>query len=222
MTTIGFIGSGKIGSTVARLAVDAGHDVVMSNSRGPGTLADLVADLGPHARAAIAEEAAGTSDLVVVTIPFKAYGDVPAGPLAGKPVLDTMNYYPQRDGQVAELDDGSAISSELLQRRLPGSHVVKVFNNINFAHLATLGRPVGDPERSALAIAGDEGAKVEVTRFLDSIGYDAYDVGPLAEGWPFQVGAPAYGAPYAPEGMSGPGAPVPAARLAAALEEASR
>ena len=223
MTTIGFIGSGKIGSTVARLAVDAGHDVVMSNSRGPGTLGDLVADLGPHARAATAEEAASAGDLVVVTIPLKAYPDVPAGPLAGKPVLDTMNYYPQRDGHVAELDDGSAISSQLLQRHLPESHVVKVFNNINFAHLANLGRPAGDPERSALAIAGDdEGAKAEVTRFLDSIGYDAYDAGPLAEGWRFQVGAPAYAAPYAPDGFTAPGARVPADRLAALLAEADR
>jgi predicted dinucleotide-binding enzyme len=223
MTTIGFIGSGKIGSTVARLAVDAGHDVVLSNSRGPDTLADLVAELGEHARAATADEAARAGDLVVVTIPFKAHSTVPAGPLAGKPVLDTMNYYPQRDDQVAELDDGSAISSELLQRHLPGSHVVKVFNNINFRHLASLGRPAGDPERSALAIAGDdEGAKAAVTGLLDSIGYDAYDVGPLAEGWRFQVGAPAYGTPYAPEGMAGPGHPVPKDQLAEVVAEATR
>ena len=221
MTTIGFIGSGKIGSTVARLAVEAGHRVVMSNSRGPDTLAELVADLGPNASAGTVEEAATAGDLVVVTIPQKAYVDVPAAPLAGKPVLDTTNYYPQRDGNVAELDDGSTTSSELLQRHLPESAVVKVFNNINFRHLATLGRPSGDAERTALAIAGDDAdAKAAVTAFLDSIGYDAYDVGPLAEGFRFQVGAPAYGAPYAPDGFSGPGAPVPAARLAAALQEA--
>src|SRR6478735_8594609 len=106
MTTIGFIGSGKIGSTVARLAVDAGHDVVLSNSRGPATLADLVSELGPHARAATPEEAADAGDLVVVTIPQRAYREVPREPLAGKPVLDTINYYPQRDGNVPELDDG--------------------------------------------------------------------------------------------------------------------
>jgi predicted dinucleotide-binding enzyme len=223
MTTIGFIGSGKIGSTVARLAVGAGHDVVLSNSRGPDTLAGLVSELGPRARAGTTEEAAAAGDLVVVTIPLKAYGEVPAAPLAGKPVLDTMNYYPQRDGSIAELDDGSAISSELLQRHLPDSYVVKVFNNINFAHLATLGRPSGDADRSALAIAGDDAdAKARVTRFLDSIGYDAYDVGPLVEGWRFQVGAPAYGAPYAPEGMSAPGRPVSADRLAELAASATR
>jgi predicted dinucleotide-binding enzyme len=148
---------------------------------------------------------------------------VPVAPLAGKPVLDTINYYPQRDGQVAELDDASTTSSELLQAHLPRSAVVKVFNNLNFRHLATLGRPAGDPDRSALAIAGDDpAAKAAVTAFLDSIGYDAYDAGPLAEGWRYQPGAPAYGAPYAPDGFTAPGAPVPAARLAAALAEASR
>ena len=222
MTTIGFIGSGKIGSTVARLAVDAGHDVVLSNSRGPETLADLVSELGPHARAATPEEAAEAGDLVVVTIPQKAYREVPRGPLAGKPVLDTINYYPQRDGNVPELDDGSTTSTELLQAHLADAHVVKVFNNINFRHLATLGRPAGDAERSALAIAGDDaGAKAAVTEFLDSIGYDAYDAGPLAEGRRFQVGAPAYGAPYAPDGLTGPGAPVSAERLAEAVAAAS-
>jgi len=198
MTTIGFIGSGKIGSTVARLAVDAGHDVVLSNSRGPETLGDLVAELGPRARAATAREAATAGDLVVVTIPFKAYREVPVAPLAGKTVLDTINYYSQRDGQVAQLDDESTTSSELLQAHLPDSHVVKVFNYINYRQLATMQRPAGDPERSTLPIAGDDaGAKAAVAGFLDSIGYDAHDVGPLAEGWRFQPDTPAYGAPYA-------------------------
>jgi predicted dinucleotide-binding enzyme len=223
MTTIGFIGSGKIGSAVAKLAFDAGHDVVMSNSRGPETLADLAAELGPRARAATTEEAAAAGDLVVVTIPQHAYRRVPAAPLARKPVLDTMNYYPQRDGHLAELDDGSTTSSELLQAHLPQSSVVKVFNNINFRHLASLGRPAGDPDRSALAIAGDDAAaKQAVTAFLDSIGYDALDAGPLAEGWRFQVDTPAYGAPYAPDGFTAPGSPVPASQLAAALAEARR
>src|SRR3954454_18623787 len=160
MTTIGLIGSGHIGGTVARLAVDAGHDVVLSNSRGPETLTDLVAQLGPHARVATPAEAAAAGDIVVVTIPLGAYRDVPVEPLRGKVVIDTMNYYPQRDGHVAELDDGTTTSSELLQDHLPESHVVKAFNNIYFGHLGSLQRPAGDPERSALLIAGnDEGAK---------------------------------------------------------------
>src|SRR5688500_15428880 len=132
MTTIGLIGSGNIGSTVARLAVAAGHDVVLSNSRGPETLADLVAELGDRARAATAAEAAEAGDIVVVTIPLKAYREVPVEPLRGKTVIDTNNYYPDRDGHIAELDDESTTTSELLQAHLPGSHVVKAFNNIFF------------------------------------------------------------------------------------------
>jgi predicted dinucleotide-binding enzyme len=205
MTTIGFIGSGHIGGTLAKLAVDAGLDVVMSNSRGPETLQELVDELGPQARAATSEEAGAAGDLVVVTIPFKAYADVPVEPLRDKVVIDTGNYYPQRDGQFAELDDESTTSSELVQAHLPESHVVKAFNNIYFGHLATLGRPSGDPQRSGITIAGDdESAKKTVTDFLDQIGYDAYDVGPLSEGWRFQPGTPAYGGPYVVPGEEFP------------------
>jgi predicted dinucleotide-binding enzyme len=206
VTIIGLIGSGHIGGTVARLAVDAGHDVVLSNSRGPETLADLVAELGPHARAAAAAEAAAVGEIVVVTVPLKAYRDVPVEPLRGKVVIDTNNYYPQRDGQIAELDDGSTTSSELLQAHLPESHVVKAFNNIYFGHLGSLQRPAGDPGRSVLAIAGDdETAKRTVTEFLDSIGYDAHDAGDLAEGRRFQPDTPAYGQPYVAPGSDFPG-----------------
>jgi predicted dinucleotide-binding enzyme len=221
MTTIGFIGSGHIGGTVARLAVDAGHDVVLSNSRGPETLTDLVAELGPHARVATPAEAAAAGDIVVVTIPLRAYRDVPVEPLRGKVVIDTMNYYAQRDGHIAELDDGSVTSSELLQRHLPESRVVKAFNNIQFGHLGSLQRPAGHPERSVLPIAGDdEAARRTVAEFLDSIGYDAFDVGPLAEGRRYQPGAPAYGQPYVAPGTDfpGPGRQVTADLLGEALD----
>ncbi|MBM0239830.1 NAD(P)-binding domain-containing protein, partial [Micromonospora sp. ATA32] len=182
MTTVGLIGSGNIGGTVARLAVAAGHDVVLSNSRGPETLKDLVEELGPRARAATAREAAEAGDLVVVTIPLRAYRDVPVEPLAGKIVIDTNNYYPERDGQFPELDDESTTTSELLQRHLPDAKVVKGFNNIYFKHLLSLARPAGAADRSALAIAGDDAeAKATVTAFLDSLGYDTVDAGPLAE-----------------------------------------
>jgi 8-hydroxy-5-deazaflavin:NADPH oxidoreductase len=198
MTTIGLIGAGHIGSTVARLAVAAGHDVVLSNSRGPETLTDLVAELGEHASAATAQEAAEAGDIVVVTIPLKSYREVPVEPLRGKVVIDTNNYYPRRDGHVAELDDESTTVSELLQAHLPESHVVKAFNNIYFGHLLGLARPVGSPDRSALAVAGDdEGAKKAVADFLDDIGYDVVDAGPLAEGWRYQRDTAAYGTPYA-------------------------
>ncbi len=180
-----------------RLAVAAGYDVVLSNSRGPDTLAELVGEIGPQARAATPAEAAAAGDLVVVTIPLHAYPAVPVEPLRGKTVLDTNNYYPQRDGHIAELDDGSVTSSGLLQRHLPEAHVVKVFNNIEAAKLLALARPAGAADRSAMLIAGDDAAaKAEATEFLAAIGYDTVDAGPLAEGARFEPGSRAYGAPY--------------------------
>jgi predicted dinucleotide-binding enzyme len=205
VTTIGLIGSGNIGSTVARLAVDAGHDVVLSNSRGPETLTDLVDRLGPRARAATAAEAAAAGDIVVVAVPLKAYREAPVAPLRGKVVIDTSNYYPERDGHIAELDDESTTVSELLQRHLPESRVVKAFNNIYVSHLGSLQRPADHPERSVLPIAGDDqAAKQSVAELLDSIGYDAYDVGPLSEGWRYQRDTAAYVQPYAFPGSEYP------------------
>jgi 8-hydroxy-5-deazaflavin:NADPH oxidoreductase len=224
MTTIGLIGSGMIGSTVARLAVAAGYDVVLSNSRGPETLKELVNDLGPRARAATSAEAAQAGDLVVVTIPFKAYRDVPVEPLAGKTVIDTSNYYPQRDGEFPELDNRSITVSELLQNHLPASHVVKGFNHIFFEHLAALSRAAGATDRSALVIAGDDAAaKAAVTEFFDRIGYDTVDAGPLAEGWRCQPGTPSYGLPYGggrPDFMAAPASPTSAAKLQSHLAAA--
>ena len=222
MTVIGFIGSGHIGSTVARLSVAAGHQVVLSNSRGPATLADLVADLGPLARAGTAEEAATAGDIAVVSIPFRAYTSVPAGPLAGKVVLDTCNYYPERDGHIAALDDRTETSSELLQHQLAGADVVKVFNNIFYKHLGSLGRPAGAADRSYLPIAGDnEDAKAEAARFIDSIGYGVVDAGNLGDSWRQEPGTPAYGPPYG-SFSDEVGTPAGEAVIREALSKASR
>lgn len=194
MTTIGFIGSGNIGSQVARLAIASGYDVVMSNSRGPETLADLVAELGPRARAATPFDAAQAGDLVVVSVPLKNYTAVPVEPLAGKIVIDTNNYYPERDGKIPELDDESTTTAELLQAHLPTSKVVKAFNHIYASQLTTDGRPAGSPKRRALVIAGDHAvAKKSVTHLLDQFGFDTVDAGPLSEGWRIQRDTPGYG-----------------------------
>src|SRR5512143_697646 len=169
MATIGLIGAGHIGSQLARLAVKSGYDVVISNSRGPETLSALVKELGPGARAATPVEAAKAGDIVVVTIPLKNYRQVPVEPLAGKIVIDTNNYYPQRDGQLPELDAETTTTSELLQAHLPKSKVVKAFNHIYAAELTTHGQPAGSPNRRALVIAGDDrAAKQAVTRLLDA------------------------------------------------------
>jgi len=222
MTTVGIIGSGMIGGTVARLSVAAGHHVVLSNSRGPETLDELVAELGPLAAAGPAGQAGEAGDLVLVSVPVKAFGDIPAKPLAGKPVMDTGNYYPQRDGYLAELDLGALTSSALLQRYLPHAQVVKVFNNIFFRHLGSLARPHGAQDRSALPIAGDSAAaKAAVTAYLDSIGYGAVDAGALADSWRQEPGTPAYGTPYGPFSDEA-GTPASAARIHADLIGAHR
>jgi predicted dinucleotide-binding enzyme len=198
MATLGLIGSGNIGGTLARLAVDAGLDVVLSNSRGPQTLQDLVAELGPRARAATSAQAAAAGDWVVVTIPDKAIDQVPAEPLAGKTVIDTGNYYPQRDGEIAALKDGATAESRLLQEHLARAHVVKAFNNIFFRHLSALPRPKGAPDRTTLPIAGDDPAAVaHATELLDLLGYDALAYGALDDSWRQQPGTPVYGPPYA-------------------------
>ncbi|GAA3697370.1 NAD(P)-binding domain-containing protein [Microlunatus aurantiacus] len=195
MTTIGIIGAGHIGSQVARAAVEQGYDVVIANSRGPETLADLVAELGHTARAATAQEAAEAADIAVVTVPLHAYRDVPVEPLAGKIVLDTNNYYWERDGRIAALDEGRATTSGLLQEHLPTSKVVKAFNHIMAADITTDGAPAGDPDRRALATAGDDAEAVAfVTDFYDALGFDTVNVGPLSESWRVERDRPAYGA----------------------------
>lgn len=222
MTTVGFIGSGNIGSTVARLAVGAGHDVVLSNSRGPETLAQLVRELGARAHAATRDETAAAGDIVLVSVPIKAYPTLSGAPLAGKVVMDTGNYYPDRDGEVQELATKALTDSEYLLRCIPGSKVVKVFNNIFFRHLLNLARPAGAADRSALPIAGDSGAgKALVTEFLGSIGYEAVDAGPLSEGWRQQPGTPVYGLPYG-KFDNEQGTPADAGVIRSALAAATR
>lgn len=222
--TIGFIGSGMIGGALARLAVAAGLDVVLSNSRGPETLADLVAELGEHARAATPAEAARAGDIVVAAVPQLAWDQISPADLAGKIVIDTLNYYPElRDPRIPELDSDELTSSGLLQRHLADSHVVKAFNNVDCLRLVSLARPSDAADRSAVPVAGDDAdAKATVVRLLDVLGYDAVDVGSLADSWRSEPNTPVYIVPYfppEPEGLSpaefskwfraAPGVPVP-------------
>jgi 8-hydroxy-5-deazaflavin:NADPH oxidoreductase len=178
---IGIIGAGHIGGTTARLFVDAGHEVALSNSRGPETLRDLVASLGPNARAATAEEASQFGDVVLLAIPFKDYTTLPAGDLRGKVVIDAMNYYPNRDGHYPELDSRERASSELVAAHLPGARVVKAFNTIWFEHLKTKGNksaPLDD--RRAIFVSGDDAeAKGVVSRLIEEIGFGPYNLGSL-------------------------------------------
>jgi predicted dinucleotide-binding enzyme len=194
MTTIGIIGAGHIGSQVARAAIAHGYDVVISNSRGPETLSDLVAELGPRARAATPRDAAEAGDFAVVTVPMGAIASIPVDQLAGKIVLDTNNYYWERDGHIAELDDKTTTVSQLLQDHLPTSKVAKGFNHIGSADITTDGTPAGTPNRRALATATDSPeALAIITKLYDELGFDAVTAGPLSEGWRVERDMPAYG-----------------------------
>jgi 8-hydroxy-5-deazaflavin:NADPH oxidoreductase len=193
---IGIIGAGHIGATLARHFTAAGHDVAISNSRGPETLTELAAEIGERCRAATVEEAARFGDVVVVAIPFKDYRDVPAGAVDGKVVIDVMNYYPQRDGHFEELDSGQTTSSELLAAHLPGSFVVKAFNTIRWDSLRDEAQPAAEGGHIGIPVSGDDAAaKQEVDDLIAEIGFDGVDAGPLGEGGrKHQPGTDVYGA----------------------------
>lgn len=198
MTTLGIIGSGNIGTVLAKLAVTAGIDVVLANSRGPESLREKAAELG--VRAGTATEAAAAGDIVVVTIPLGRYTEVPVEPLAGKVVIDTMNYYPSRDGRIERLDNEEIQTAELLQEHLPQSHTAKAFNNIAAADLLSLARPTGAADRSALPISGnDPAARATAVDLLDKLGWDAVEVGPLSESWRHEPETAVYVNPYRTE-----------------------
>ena len=166
---------------------------MLSNEHGPDTLADLVAELGAHARAATPAQAAAAGDFAVVAIPLGGTARVPVEPLAGKVVIDTCNYFPQRDGSYPEIDSGELTVAGYLQAHLPRSHVVRAFNHIDAAQIVSDGTPAGTLDRRALALAGDDaGAKRLVAELYGELGFDAVDIGGLDESWRLDVDQPAF------------------------------
>lgn len=198
--TIGIIGSGLVGKAVARLAVAAGYDVIISNSRGPQTISALAKELGPRARAGTVDDAIAAADIVALSVPLASFEKLPAEKFSGKIVLDQTNYYPGMGGFVrADLDLGEVTSSQLIQHHLNGARVVKGLHNLSWIHMQANATPKGDANRTTLPIAGDDkDAKDAITRFLDAIGYDVVDAGSLAESWRIEPGTPIYFWRYAP------------------------
>jgi predicted dinucleotide-binding enzyme len=191
---IAVIGAGHVGTALAKHLVAAGQHVVLANSRPPQTLQPLLDRLGPHARAATAEQAPRGADVVVLAIPFGRYDTLRPIDFAGTVVVDAMNYYPERDGPLPDLDEGTATSSELVQRHLPGARVVKAFNAIRAEHLRDYGRSGGAAQRYGIPVAGDDDrAKRVVLDLVELIGFEPVDAGPLAEGGRrFQPGTEVY------------------------------
>lgn len=205
--TIGIIGAGLVGKAVARLAVTAGHNVVISNSRGPETLPALIKALGPLARAGSVDEAIAAGDIVSLAIPLATFEQLPADKFVGKVVLDQTNYYPGMGGfRRADLDAAELTSSELIQRHLQGAKVIKGLHNLSWIHMESNARPKGDAARTTLPVAGDDADAMQaVTRFIEAVGYDVVDAGSLADSWRIEPGTPFYFwryAPVVPEGVS--------------------
>lgn len=189
---IGVIGAGFIGRAVAELALAAGHEVMLSNSRGPHTMSSLLSGI-PGAQVGSAQDAARFGDVVLVAIPFEHYRNVPAQWLAGKTVMDPNNYYPDRDGHFPALDRFETTTSRLIAEHFSQSQVVKVFNAIFAPELTLDARPQGASDRRALPVAADNaGAKAQVIQLLDELGFDAVDAGGLDESWRFERAKPAY------------------------------
>jgi predicted dinucleotide-binding enzyme len=192
-STIGIIGSGNIGGRLARALTAAGNRVVIANSRGPESLAPLVAELGELARAGTVAEAAAAGELVVVTIPLQAVTSIPSELLDGRIVIDTNNYYPGRDGAIAELDARATTTSELVARHFAGARVVKAFNHIPAQEILDHAQPSGTSGRRALAVYADDGAaRDRVAALIEMVGFDVVDGGPLADSWRIERDQPGY------------------------------
>lgn len=187
---IGIIGAGRIGGGLAVRFAAAGHQVMVSNSRGPDTLADLVASIQGDVRAGTVAEAARFGEVVAVAIPLRAIRDLPPEPFAGKIVIDANNYYPRRDGHFPELDADQTTSSELLASQLPGATVVKAFNRVYAQRLLDGSHPeLPADRRLAVTVAGDDAdAKRTVIDLIDQIGFTGVDAGTLAESRRLQPG----------------------------------
>ncbi|AHC34368.1 MULTISPECIES: NADPH-dependent F420 reductase [Pseudomonas] len=198
---IGVIGAGFIGRAVAQLALAAGHEVMLSNSRGPQTMSSVLSGIR-GVKVGSAQDAAQFGDVVLVAIPFEHYRSIPAQWLEGKTILDPNNYYPERDGHFPALDRFETTTSRLLAEHFSHSKVVKVFNAIFATDLTEHARPHGAPDRRALPVAADDaGAKAQVIGLLDELGFDAVDAGNLDDSWRFERAKPAYCVPLDQAGL---------------------
>ena len=190
---VGVIGAGRSGTAVARLALARGHVVRVANAHGGDGLRLILEVMAPGAVASGVVEAITNSDIIMLAIPLNGYRSLPAADLAGKIVVDMMNYWRDVDGVLPELESGTRSSSEVVQAFLPASQLVKTLNHIDYAEMSEDARPPGSPQRRALAIAGDDpGAKGVVQSIVENLGFDVVDAGPLSRSRLLEPGSPLF------------------------------
>lgn len=200
---IGILGAGRVGTALARLALAAGYEVSVATARPPAEIALLLEIMAPGAKPETAEALVASSNIVILALPLSKYATLRPDLFAGKIVIDAMNYWPPVDGAIAEFE-GVASSSEIIQRHLPGALLVRSFNHMGYHEIEQEARPQGDPDRRALAVAGDDAeARALVAAFIDRLGYDPVDAGRLAASRRFGVGTPIFGAGYGREEVAG-------------------
>lgn len=201
--TIGILGAGRVGTALARLALAAGYEVRVATARPAAEIALLLEIMAPGARPDTAEALVAASDIVILALPLSKYRSLRPEQLAGKVVIDVMNYWAPTDGTILEFE-GEASSSEVVQRHLAGARLVRSFNHLGYHEIEERSRPAGDPERRALALAGNDAqARVVVAGFIDRLGYDPVDAGPLSASRRFGVGTPVFGADFGHAEMAG-------------------
>lgn len=199
--TIGILGAGRVGTALARRAVAAGYDVRVATAKPAAEIALLLEIMVPGARVDGAEAVIAAADIVILALPLSKYRELRPGALAGKVVVDAMNYWAPTDGVIAEFE-GARSSSEVVQQYLSGARLVRSFNHMGYHEIDEASRPSGDPERRALALAGDDAsARREVADFIDRIGFDPVDAGELAASRAFATGSPIFGASLGREEM---------------------
>jgi len=193
--TVGILGAGRVGIVLARLARGAGLEVLIAGSGAPEGIARGLATEAPGAIATTSDDAARRSDIVILAIPLPKFRTLPVDALRGKLVIDSMNYWWELDGLLPEFADPLTSTSETIQAFLKDSRIVKSLNHASLWELENLARPEGDPDRRALAVAGDDPDDVALaSSLLDALGFDVVPAGPLANGVMFEPGTDAFGA----------------------------